>query len=166
MAPSARYVNKSWSVAVDNTAMPSLTKTCLLLLCTALSILGASTQIASDKPVINFSLPNFTPEGNRAWLVRGSEARFGRDGRIDIQGLNLSIFTGQVDGKVETLILSPSAQVLPSAKLMRGSESIRVINDAFEATGTDWSYSHEERRISISKNVHVVLHTQLKPILQ
>ncbi len=138
----------------------------LLFLLVATAALAATTQIAPDKPIVNFRLPDFTPEGHRAWLVRGSEARYQKEGRVDITGLNLSIFTGLADGKVETLILSPSAQVLPSEQLIRGDDSIRVINDRFEATGSDWTYAHRDKKVSIGKNVRVVLHTQLKDILQ
>ena len=127
---------------------------------------AASTQIAPDKPIVNFRLPDFTPEGNRAWLVRGTEARFVNAGQVDIKELNLTLFTGQADGKIETLILSPSAQVRVKDMLARGSESIRVINDRFEATGEDWSYLHKEKRVSIGRNVRVVLHTQLNDILK
>jgi hypothetical protein len=127
---------------------------------------AANTQIAPNQPIVNFRLPDFTPEGYRSWLVRGSEARYQKEGLVDITGLNLSIFTGQADDKVETLILSPLAQVLPTDQIVRGSDSIRVINDRFEATGSEWNYAHKDKKISISKNVHVVLHTQLKGILQ
>lgn len=138
----------------------------LLLLVSATAGLAVTTQIAPDKPIVNFRLPDFTPEGNRAWLVRGSEARFVNAGQVDIKELNLTLFTGQADGKIETLILSPSAQVRVKDMLARGSESIRVINDSFEATGEDWSYLHKEKRVSIGRNVRVVLHTQLNDILK
>ena len=84
---------------------------CFVLLAGAATAPGAATEIATDKPIVNFRLPEFTAEGNRAWLVRGSEARYAAQGQINITGLNLSIFTGLPDGKVETLILSPAAQV-------------------------------------------------------
>jgi lipopolysaccharide export system protein LptC len=146
--------------------MPPLPKLALLLLFPAALAVGASTQIAPDQAIVNFRLPEFTPEGNRSWLVRGSEARYASREQVDIKGLNLSIFTGLPDGKVETLILSPSAQVRPGDQLVRGSDSIRVINDKFEATGSDWTYHHREKKVSISKNVRVVLHTELKGMLQ
>jgi len=146
--------------------MPPLPKLVALLLCSAVTALGANTQLAPDQAIVNFRLPEFTPEGNRSWLVRGSEARYPAPGQIDIKGLNLSIFTGLPDGRVETLILSPFAQVLLTDKLVRGSDTIRVINDNFEATGSDWNYNHREKKVSINKNVHVVLHTELKAILQ
>jgi len=146
--------------------MPSRSKFTLLLLLPAILALGANTQISTDRPIVNFRLPGFTPEGNRAWLVRGSEARYAAAEEVDITGLNLSIFTGLPDGQVETLILSPSAQVRPGELQAHGHETIRVINDRFEATGSDWNYSHREKKVSIGKNVHVILHSELKALLQ
>jgi len=161
-------VNISWLIAVNSVPiMPRLPFRSLLAFLLATSAgQAATTQITPDKPIINFRLPDFTPEGHRSWLVRGSEARYQAEGLVDITGLNLSIFTGLADGKVETLILSPSAQVVPADQIVRGNDSIRVINDRFEATGSEWTYSHRDKNVSIRKNVRVVLRTQLKNILQ
>jgi hypothetical protein len=146
--------------------MPTRFKSALLPLFAGILALGAKTQISPDRPIVNFRLPSFTPEGNRSWLVRGSEARYASQDEVDITGLNLSIFTGLPDGLVETLILSPAAQVRPGELQVHGHDSIRVINDRFEATGSDWSYDHREKKVSINKNVHVILHTHLKDILK
>jgi hypothetical protein len=138
----------------------------LIYLLGAGAALAANTQLASDKPVVNFRLPVFTPEGNRAWMLRGSEALYPRQGQVSIKELNLSVFTGLPDGKVETLILSPAAQVSISDLTVRGDDSIRVINDKFEATGSVWNYSHKEKRVSINRHVRVILHTALNDILK
>ncbi len=140
---------------------------CLVLLLLLATTGGAvGTKVSTDQPIVNFRLPDFTPEGNRSWLVRGTEARYLADSLVGIKELNLTIFSGQPDGRVETLILSPSAELRLQDRIVRGSESIRVINDHFEATGSDWTYSHQEKKVSIAKNVHVILHTQLKDILK
>jgi hypothetical protein len=146
--------------------MRLLPRRTLLLLVTAGTVFAAGTRIATDQPIVNFRLPDFTPEGNRSWLVRGSEARYATEGLVDIKELNLTIFTGQADGKVETLILSPAAQVRIADRQVSGSDSIRVINDRFEASGSDWRYDHQEKKVSIGKNVRVILHTQLNDILK
>ena len=138
----------------------------LLLLLAAGTLLASTTRIATDKPIVNFRLPDFTPEGHRSWLVRGSEARYANEGLVDIKELNLTIFTGLADEKVETLILSPVAQVHLQDQQVGGPESIRVINDRFEATGAGWNYDHREKKVSITRNVRVVLHTQLNDILK
>lgn len=146
--------------------MPTPSRKLLLFLLTAGVALASTTRVATDKPIINFRLPDFTPEGHRSWLVRGTEARYATGGLVDIRELNLTIFTGDADGRVETLILSPSAQIRLTDRQVSGKESIRIINDRFEATGHDWSYDHDAKKVSITRNVRVVLHTRLKDILQ
>ena len=138
----------------------------LILLLAAGTALASSTRIATDKPIVNFRLPDFTPEGHRSWLVRGTEARYANEGIVEIKELNLTIFTGRADEKVETLILSPAAQVRLNERQVSGPESIRIINDRFEASGSGWSYDHEEKKVSIARNVRVILHTQLNDILK
>lgn len=143
----------------------SLRLLCLLSLA-ASAAFAANTQLTPDQPVINFRVPDFTPEGNRSWLVRGSEARYISSAQVDVKELNLQVFTGDADGKLETLILSPAAEIRFGDMVARGHDSIRVINDRFEATGKEWSYSHKEKKVSIARNVHVVLHTQLRDFLK
>ena len=138
----------------------------LLLLLLPVVALAATTQVSTDKPIINFRLPTFTPDGYRYWLVRGSEARFAAGNQIDIVELTLTIFTGKADDRIETMILSPAARVLTEESLVTGQGTIRVINDDFEASGTDWRYTHKQKRVSINQNVHVTFHTELKDFLK
>jgi hypothetical protein len=144
----------------------TLAKLFLACLLPAAAALAADTQISTDKPVINFRLPAFTPEGYRAWLVRGSEARYASENQIDIKELTLSVFSGRADEKVETLILSPVAVVHPTEAVATGPSSIRVINDQFEASGTNWRYAQKEKKVSIAKNVRVTFHAEFKDILK
>lgn len=146
--------------------MPLLRRLLPLVCLASAAALASTTRVSTDKPIVNFRLPDFTPEGYRSWLVRGSEARYASDGLVDIKELNLTIFTGRADDKVETLILSPAAQVRLADRIVSGPETIRVINDRFEATGTEWSYDHQQNRVSIARNVRVILHTQLNDILK
>lgn len=138
----------------------------LLLLLLPVAAIAATTQISTDKPVINFRLPTFTPEGFRSWLVRGTEARFSARNQIDITGLTLTIFTGTAEDRIETMILSPAARVLPDEALVTGPGTIRVISDEFEASGSDWRYTHKEKRVSIRQNVHVTFRAELKDFLK
>ncbi len=95
-----------------------VTATNLRLTCDRLEIVAlrsgdpaATTRIAPDKPIVNFRLPHFTPEGYRSWLVRGSEARYINEDLVEIKELNLTRFNRQADEKVETMILSPAAHL-------------------------------------------------------
>jgi len=144
--------------------MPPFKKFLLLLPVLAFA---ATTQVTTDKPIINFRLPAFTPEGHRSWLVRGSEARFITSDQIDIRELTLSIFPGKAENeKVETMILSPVARVQPAESLVTGPGPIRVVNDDFEASGSDWRYLHKEKRVSINRQVHVTFRAEFKNFLK
>lgn len=166
MAPCAKYVNISWPTAVSKSHVPSLFLKILLCLVPTAAALAANTQISTEKPIINFRLPAFTPEGYRAWLVRGSEARYVDENQIDIKELTLSVFSGRTDEKVETLILSPVAVVHPADAVVTGPASIRVINDQFEASGTDWRYAQKEKKVSIAKHVRVTFRAEFKDFLK
>jgi len=142
----------------------------LLLLSLALLLAGSAgaqaTRFSADAPVVNFRLPMFTPEGHRAWLVRGSEARFASANVIDIKELTMTLFTGDATDRVETMILSPVARVLAQDSVVTGPDRIRVINDNFEATGLQWRYDHKEKSISIAKTVRVTFRAELKDFLK
>lgn len=128
---------------------------------------AATSQISPDKPVINFRLPNFTPEGYRSWLVRGSQAQYlPTNNEVDVKDLTLSLFSGKSDDKLTTMILSPAAKVLPDKSQVISDSTIRVINDDFEATGTGWRYDHKERRTTIDKKVRVTLHGEINNFLK
>ncbi len=146
--------------------MSALAQKLLLWLVPAATALAANTQISTDRPIVNFRLPSFTPEGHRAWLVRGSEARYAGDKQIGIKELTLSIFSGRADEKVDTLILSPIAVVHPAEAVITGPDTIRVISDQFEASGLDWRYAQKEKKVSIAKNVRVTFRAEFKDFLK
>lgn len=150
--------------------MPLPKKLLLLLLPVVAFAASSTTQVSADRPIINFRLPTFTADGFRSWLVRGSEARLSGNNQIDIVGLTLTIFTGTAEDKIDTMILSPAARVQPEEALVTGPDTIRVINDEFEASGSDWRFTHhkaaKENRISINRNVHVTFRAELTDILK
>jgi len=140
----------------------------LILLCLLPAAgLAQGTSISTDKPIVNFRLPAFTPEGNRAWLVRGSEARYSGPNDIGIRELTLSIFAAKsAEEKVDTLILSPIAVVHPADAVITGPEGIRVLSDQFEASGSGWRYAHKDKKVSIAKNVRVAFRAEFKDFLK
>jgi len=125
-----------------------------------------ATEISPDAPIVNFRLPTFTPEGYRAWLVRGSEARMLSKAEIEVRELTMTVFSGNEADRIQTMLLSPQARVFPQPQVVTGDRSIRVIDDQFEATGESWRYEHREKRVSIAKNVRVTFRAELKNLLQ
>ncbi len=166
MGPCAKFVNKSWPIRVPELRVRHSFRHFPLVFLVLAVAATAVTQISSQQPIINFSLPNFTPEGYRSWLIRGTEARYLSANQIDVKELTLSIFSGLADDKVTTMILSPLASVLPTDAVVTGPSTIRVINDEFEATGNEWRYIYKDRRVTIARNVHVVFHAELKEFLK
>ena len=125
-----------------------------------------ATQISLNVPVENFRLPTFTPDGHRAWLIRGSQAILRAQNLIDVSELALTIFSGDATDRIQTLILSPVAQVSPSDQVAQGKAAIRLINDSYEAAGRGWRYAHREKTVSLHRSVRVTIHSELKDLLK
>lgn len=125
-----------------------------------------TTRIANDAPIVNFRLPTFTPDGFRQWLVRGTEARLVSSKEIDIRELTLTVFTADSQDRIDTMLLSPAAIVYTDTQIATGPSTIRVLTDALEATGEQWTYDHREKRVSMRKNVRVTFRAELKNLLQ
>lgn len=141
----------------------------LLAVGVAVAPVGAqnSTHISTDAPITNFKLPIYKlPEGFRAWLIRGTEAHVKGANDIDIDELNLTVFTGDAREKIDTVILSPKAHVAPEDEIASGPAGIRIINDDFEATGVGWHYEHKARKVSVEHHVKLILHGELKGFLK
>lgn len=124
------------------------------------------TSFTVNAPVVNFTVPTFTREGFRLWLLRGAEGVYANDERLNVTDLNLTVFSGDAAGKVEKVFLSPSAVALINEGRVYGPGALRLITDDFEATGDDWIYDHRQNKVSIHRNVRVVFHAQLNDILR
>lgn len=146
--------------------LPLLLGLCALLGATGVLHAQSATRIASNTPVINFRLPTFTPEGYRAWLLRGSEAMFTDDDHLAVKELSLTIFTGNADDRIDTMLLSPSARIVLSSQTASGEETIRMINGTYEATGRGWTYLHKDKKVLLHKHVRVVIRSELQNFLQ
>jgi LPS export ABC transporter protein LptC len=125
-----------------------------------------STHVATGAPIVNFRLPSFTADGHRAWLVRGSEAQITDQNEVAVKQLTMSVFANDGSDRIESIMLSPQALVVPSEQVASGTEAIRVISDNFEATGIGWHYDHKTKIVSIYHHVRVTLQTELKDILK
>lgn len=98
--------------------------------------------------------------------LRGSAVRPGEAGSVAVTDLNITIFSGNADAKVDSVLLSPSARFFPKEQRASGDKSVRLIQDTMEVTGEDWTYDHHAKKVSINKNVRVTFHAQLNDILK
>ncbi len=136
----------------------------LLPLVCALGLTGAESG-PSRTPVSNFKLPTFTKDGHRSMLLQGTEAQVGAH-RVELTGLNLSLFTGDARNEVETIILSPTAMADLETDIISGPGAVRFIRDDIEITGTEWRYDHRGKKVSIARNSRVVFQAQMPDILK
>jgi hypothetical protein len=138
----------------------------------SLSLLFAAgayaASVESNAPVKNFTLPTFTKEGYRAVLLRGNEALLVNPQRLDVTGMQLTMFTGDASNRVETVIVSPQASFFPDRNLARGEHGVRLIRDDAEMSGTRWSYTQDrtQKKVAIDGNVRVIFRTEIGDILK
>lgn len=117
-------------------------------------------------PARNWTLPLFTKEGYRQMTLRGDEVRPVTSDRVDITGMNVTVFSGTPEAKVDSVILSPEATFLIGEKQARGDKFVRLIRDDIEVSGEGWSYNYNEKKVLIFHHAHVVFHTALPDILK
>lgn len=117
-------------------------------------------------PARNWILPLFTKEGNRQMTIRGDEVHPISVDQIDISGMNVTVFSGGPDARVDSVLLSPEATFLLNEKIARGAKSVRLVRDDVEVSGEGWTYLYNEKKVLISKHAHVVFHTALPDMLK
>lgn len=127
--------------------------------------LGAAEPASTRTPVSNFKLPTFTNEGHRSMLLQGTEALVGSN-RVELTGMNLSIFTGDRRNLVETIILSPVAVADLETDVISGKDTVRFIRDDLEITGSDWRYDYRQKKVSIARQSRVVFQAQMPDLLK
>ncbi len=134
-----------------------------LLGCVSLAL---AEDAAISPPARNWTLPLFTREGYHQMTLRGDEVRPQTADRIDIVGLNVTVFSGGPDARVDSVLLSPEATFLINEKVASGDKSVRLVRDDLEVTGEGWRYSYNEKKVLISRHAHVVFHSALPDILK
>jgi lipopolysaccharide export system protein LptC len=139
--------------------LPHLTLFCASGLAVAF---GASTLA----PAINWVAPMFTKDNFLSMTARGAKASFPNNNEVEVVDLNLTTYSGDAAKKIETVIISPAATVLPKQELARGEVGVKVVRDDFEATGTHWTYDHGEKKVSLTGNVRIVFNAEIKSILK
>lgn len=146
--------------------------TCFALLL-ASGVAFAQTPFGSaGAPAQNWETKIFTKEGYRSMILRGTEARVLGGKRLDVVDLSITTFSKGADAQVDSILLSPVASFFSGDNLAKGDQSVRLIrigednNIDMEITGEQWTYIHDERKITIQKKTRVVFHAELPDLLQ
>jgi hypothetical protein len=141
-------------------------KRLLVAVLVACALSAQAQDIAVAPPAKNWVLPLFTKEGFRQMTLRGDEVRPITSDRVDIIGMNFTVFSGGREAKVDSVLLSPKATFLINEKIARGDDSVRLVRDDVEVTGFDWTYYYNEKKVLINRNAHVVFHAALPDVLK
>ncbi len=128
---------------------------------------GPAPQVVSA-PARNWVFPRFTKEGYRAMTLRGTEVREISADQIDIVDLNITVFSHDAAAQINSIILSPAASYFLKADRATGPQAVRLIDyrDQLEVTGEDWTYELGRKKISLARNVRVVIHAPLPNLLK
>jgi hypothetical protein len=132
----------------------------------ASTLVAAAPQAIVAPPARNWTLPLFTKEGFRQMTLRGDEVRPISADRIDISGMIVTVFSGDAQAKVDSVISSPEATFMINEKIARGDKSVHLVRDDVEVTGDDWTYFYNEKRVLIARNARVVFHAAMPDILK
>jgi hypothetical protein len=136
------------------------------VLALALATAAAAQNAAVAPPARNWTLPLFTKEGYRQMTIRGDEVRPVSSDRVDVIGMNVTVYSGTPEAKIDSVLLSPKATFLIGEKLAQGDGAVRLIRDDVEVNGQSWWYSYNEKKVLIHRNAHVVFHSALPDILK
>jgi hypothetical protein len=125
-----------------------------------------SQDIQLAPPARNWTLPLFTKEGFRQMTLRGDQVQPVNTDRVDIVGMNITVFNGAADAQVDSVLLSPQATFLINERIARGAQTVRLIRDDIEVQGQDWTYFYNEKKVLINRGAHVVFHAALPDMLK
>jgi len=128
----------------------------------------ASSPILAGTSVKDWQTNIFSPEGNRKMTLKGTEARPITADQIDFVDMNIAIFSGDAAAHLDSVILSPAASFFLREDRARGDGAVRLIDYSrnFEVTGENWVYEYDQKKISIARNVKVIIHAALPDILK
>ncbi len=126
----------------------------------------ADPDVRATAPIKNFRLPTFTDEGHRSTTLRAAEARMINNDRVEVFGVELTVFTEDALNDIDTVFTTPFAVVSPSKEHIAGNDTVHLKRPDFEATGANWSYDHNEKRVIIRRDAHFIFQAQLKDIIK
>jgi hypothetical protein len=141
--------------------------------CTALTAAAAPDQTGAAGVLANTSIETpggtlFSPEGFRKMTLKGTEARLVNADRTDFVDMNIAVYSGDAASRLDSVILSPSASFFLHEYRASGDGPVRLIDYSrnFEVTGEKWVYEYGQKKISIARNVRVIIHAALPDMLK
>jgi hypothetical protein len=135
------------------------------------SLLAPALPAGADTPMLdtrqhNWALSLFTPEGFRSMTLSGDEAHPVNRDQIDVVNLEIIAFSEDPSARVKSIVLSPAASFFAQEQRASGPADVRIIQDAGEITGQDWTFERAGEKVTIRRNVRIVFKAQLTSLLK
>lgn len=149
-------------------ASPS-SKSLFLLILSALAIplFGADQPAVTIlSPGLDWKLPLFTKEGYHSMSLRGEKVYPVSSNQIDVDNIEITVFSGDAAAQVTSILLSPKASYFPKENRASGPGAVRLIRDNIEISGEDWTYYQAGEKISIRRNARVVFNMKIGDMLK
>jgi hypothetical protein len=127
---------------------------------------AAHAQMTPDAPIKNFKLPMFNNAGVRIWDLRGEEAKYVSQDRVDLFTMTLKVFNDDGSGQVRIEIQSPQATVFANEHVVTGGNTIRMFSEDFDISGRNYTWRGRELSVTIREDVRVVFKAPLQDILK
>ena len=139
----------------------------LLLLGLSAPLLGADPLSAPGlSPAQDWKLPLFTKEGFRSMSLRGERVNPVGPDRIDVENIEITVFSGDAAQRIQSILLSAKASYFPKEQRASGPGAVRVIRDDGEISGEDWTYEKNGEKVSIRRNARIVLNMNIGDMLK
>jgi hypothetical protein len=149
---------------------PPLRLCALVALGAALGAGGADAPpaVLGNASVKDLSTTIFSPEGFRRMTLKGTEARPVSKDQIDFVDMNIAVYSGDAATQLNSVILSPAASFFLHENRAAGDGPVRLIDyrNNFEVTGEKWNYEYGQKKISIARNVKMIIHASLPDLLK
>jgi hypothetical protein len=165
---NSRYHEKnSFLKKFVNNRFNNVLAVCLILLVGSSVLLSQKSDTPNLLPPgLQWKLPLFTKEGYRSMSLRGDRVVPMGSDRIDVDNIEIMVFSGDKKQAVTTILLSPKASYYSKSAEVKGSGEVRVIRDNGEISGENWDYKRQGEKISIHRNARVVFKEQVTDMLR
>jgi hypothetical protein len=137
----------------------------LLLLTTGI-VVAQNARVSTSAAVKDYSISFFSDAGYHKMRVEGGSADLKDRNKIQLENMTLTLFSGQADRSVESVLMAPVAVLQPDTEMVSGSDAVRLIRDDLELFGEDWSYDHRARKIHLRRNAKIIFNANLAEYLK
>jgi hypothetical protein len=117
-------------------------------------------------PAQDWKLPLFTKDGFRSMSLRGDRVYPVSSDRIDVENIEITVFSGDAAQRVTSILLSAKASYFPKQQRSSGPGAVRVIRDDGEISGEDWTYEKNGEKVSIRRNARVIFNMKFGDMLK